>query len=318
LNEQSALPHSIAPKGLWAITSFFNPLSFHRRRANYSLFRQHLHLPLVAVELAFGPDFELDEGDAEILVQIRGGDILWQKERLLNLALARLPADCSAVAWIDCDVIFERDDWADVATRLLDRFPMLQPFAEKHNLPRDWVTGNMTRPAARVLHPPAWFLAEGMSPEACFGNSPADINCAPGLAWVARREFLNSLGFYDACIIGGGDHAFAAAVYGCSDEAAASQAMNEQRREHYLGWARPAHEAARGRVGFIEGRLFHLWHGSVANRAYRRRHQEFACFQLDPFEDLALATSGAWQWNSAKPEMHAFVKDYLASRREDG
>jgi hypothetical protein len=74
--------------GLWAVTAYFNPMGYRRRLTNYKLFRTHLNVPLVAVELAYGPDFELNSHDADILVQLRGRDILWQKERLLNSCAA--------------------------------------------------------------------------------------------------------------------------------------------------------------------------------------------------------------------------------------
>ena len=106
-----------APAGdLWAITSYFNPLSYRRRRDNYRIFRDRLGVPLLTVELAYGPQFELGESDADILIQRRGGDVLWQKERLLNIALDALPGSCTKVAWIDCDVVFGEQDWPERAS----------------------------------------------------------------------------------------------------------------------------------------------------------------------------------------------------------
>src|SRR5215204_6644330 len=102
--ESSADNHPAQP--LWAITSYFNPMRYGRRLANYRLFREHLKVPLLTVELSFGAeDFELREGEADILVQLRGQDILWQKERLLNVALGELPSGCTKVVWLDCDVV---------------------------------------------------------------------------------------------------------------------------------------------------------------------------------------------------------------------
>ena len=97
---------------LWAITSYFNPVGYASRLRNYRIFRANLAPPLAAVELSLNGQFELRRDDAEIVVQIAGGDVLWQKERLLNVALGRLPADCDQVAWLDCDVIFAAQDWA--------------------------------------------------------------------------------------------------------------------------------------------------------------------------------------------------------------
>src|SRR5579863_3245032 len=96
---------------LWAITCYFNPAGYRRRLANYRLFREHLIVPLVTIELAYEGNFALDDEDAEILVRLRGKDILWQKERLLNIALNALPNSCRKVAWLDCDIIFGANDW---------------------------------------------------------------------------------------------------------------------------------------------------------------------------------------------------------------
>src|SRR6185436_16414039 len=98
---------------IWGITVYFNPVGYRRRRDNYRVFRQRLRIPLLAIELAYGSEFDLDEGDADILVQLRGRDVLWQKERLMNLALQALPAACRRVVCVDCDVVFEAGDWLD-------------------------------------------------------------------------------------------------------------------------------------------------------------------------------------------------------------
>ena len=104
---------------LWAITSYFNPAGYQRRLANFRQFRERLAVPLVAVELAYGPDSQLKQG---------GQDVMWQKERLLNLALQSLPDGCKNVAALDCDVIFGTDDWPERATQALRRSVILQPY----------------------------------------------------------------------------------------------------------------------------------------------------------------------------------------------
>ena len=99
-----------ASQPLWAITAYFNPIGYQRRLQNYRTFRAHLNIPLLTVELAFDRDFELDENDANQLVRFRTPDVMWHKERLLNLALEHLPAGCRKVVWLDCDVIYTSDD----------------------------------------------------------------------------------------------------------------------------------------------------------------------------------------------------------------
>ncbi len=113
---------------LWSITAYFNPLGSARRLDNYRAFRAALRCRLVTVELGFG-EFALDTGDADILVQIPGRDLLWQKERLLNIALEQLPDDCDKVAWLDSDIVFVRRDWAAATSRALDDHRIVQPFS---------------------------------------------------------------------------------------------------------------------------------------------------------------------------------------------
>ena len=69
-----------------------------------------MSIPRVAVELSFDGRFELTDQDADILIQLRGGALLWQKERLLNLALKAVPSNATKIAWFDCDVILKRSD----------------------------------------------------------------------------------------------------------------------------------------------------------------------------------------------------------------
>jgi hypothetical protein len=310
----TALASSRDAGDFWAITCFFNPMRFRRRLLNYRRFRERLALPLVTVELAQGPEFELSEGDAEVLVQLRGGpDVLWQKERLLNLALLALPGACRQVAWLDCDVVFAADDWVERTRALLGRFALVQPFSHLHLMPRDWEPGQRRSPGTGLLHSVPFLIASGMPMATCLGATQSQLS--PGHAWAADRKLLEDHAFYDACIIGGGDIAIARAAYGCFDFAIRRQHLSP---DHYLAWAEPFHDAVRGRVACLAGDLFHLWHGEAEHRRYLERNEGMARHRFDPFQDIALDTSGAWRWSSEKPELHEYVRRYFASRREDG
>ncbi len=48
---------------------------------------------------------------------------------------------------------------------------------------------------------------------------------------------------------------------------------------------------------------------------YRRRLAEFS---FDPYLDIACEACGCWRWNTDKPVLHAYVRNYFASRNEDG
>jgi hypothetical protein len=308
---------------LWGITAYFNPLHYRRRLQNFRSFRRNLRIPLVAVELGYDGIFDLHAGDAEILLQWLGQDILWQKERLLNLALRAVPAAVSKIAFLDCDIILERADWPTATCRLLDEYPLVQPFSRAINLPVDLLPDNRV-PLSNAASSPAFasLLAEGISARKLYDlpwtNFEQASPCCYGHAWAFRRDLLTGPGFYDACVIGGGDRAMCFAGCGLRQEIARSMRFNASMQEHFFGWAEAWQDDIQGRWGCVSGNLYHLWHGNLANRKYRQRYQEFAAFAFDPARDIAVAEHGAWRWNSNKTEMHEYVRNYFAVRDEDG
>jgi hypothetical protein len=299
----------------WAITSYWNAVHYRRKYANYRSFREHLNVPLVAVELAFEDDFELRKEDADILIQLRGGDVLWQKERLLNLALRALPDSCRNVTWVDCDVVFGLPDWHELAAKLLKRASLVQLFSRVYRMPPDWKPGQQIPSDAELLHGSPYLIASGMPVTTCLSTPASQISCGHGYAWAASRRLLDRHGLYDALVIGGADSAIARAAYGRFDDALRLQALH---RDHYLAWAQPFHRSVASNVTFLDGDIFHLWHGKTTDRRYRARNEEFMRFQFNPFTDLVADRNGAWRWNSDRREMHDYVRNYFVVRREDG
>lgn len=307
---------------LWAVSSYFNPMRYARRRANFRTFRDRLAAPLVVVELAYGDEFELKDHDADIVLRLRGDSILWQKERLLNLGMKALPSHCRKVAWVDCDIVFGISDWTEAAKAQLDKFAIIQMFDRVHYLAahatpdpdRNQNDIEFTRPSFGSC------IQSNASAAACIAGAfdRRDGTCALGFAWAARREVLDHHGLYDANILGGGDTALVAAATNCFDTVMTYQYMNARQQERYLAWAKPFYDTVQGDVGFLQGEIYHLWHGKIENRRARVRHQGLQAFQFDPFTDIAMDANGCWRWNTKKPEMHEYIREYFAARQEDG
>jgi hypothetical protein len=304
---------------LWAITSYFNPAGYARRLINYRIFRERLAVPLVTVELAYRPEFELCEADADALIQIRDADVMWQKERLLNIALKALPESCRQVAWLDSDIVFARDDWMEEAGERLDDVPLLQLFNRVCYLPQEGLGGDFAASDAYQVRSSIAFTTASGTPAGVWSTDRRDRRHPPGvgLAWAARRDVLDRHGFYDACIMGGGDRALVSAAEGSFAELMDGQHMNDAQRRRYLAWAEPFQADVNGVDRYLGGDLFHLWHGGLKQRAYVNRHAGLARFDFDPFSDIVVAENGAWRWNSDKPEMHSYVRDYFGARSED-
>jgi hypothetical protein len=311
-----------AAADLWAITSYFNPMRYRRRLANYRIFRRYLPIPVLTVELSFGGPFELGDGDADILVQRRGGDILWQKERLLNVGLPALPRECRKVVAMDGDLSVVSEEWPECVSRALDRVPVVQPFNRVYQLKATASAAAMTSADTSEFWQRSlpYALAEGTRPEDLLGRFHDRGQGTPtkGFMWAAVRPLLDKHGFFDACIIGGGDSALACAAYGRCEELCRHHWHNDAQRQCYLAWAVPFARDVGGAVSHVDCPVYHLWHGAMKNRRPGERHDGLGAFDFDPARDLAIGPSGAWQWSSDKPALHQYVKDYFASRKEDG
>ncbi|MGZ3422854.1 MAG: hypothetical protein ACXVEF_17390 [Polyangiales bacterium] len=303
------------PRDLGVVTCYFNPCGFRGRAENFERFIEPIRaagLPLVVVEALFpGDSFALPEKHQTLKVKAR--DVMWQKERLLDLGVAWLPSHCTKVAWLDADVLFERDDWAVETSRLLDTFAVVQPFEKAVRL---------SQGAVSAREGDDTFDSFG----AVFSRTPEVLKLGKfekhghtGFAWAARRDILARQGLYDACIAGSGDHMMAHAFAGDWESRCISRIVGRGGRHlaHFRRWSRKVHEEVNAQVSFTPGRILSLWHGTIENRRYVQRNQELFDLAFDPKEDIRISDTGCWEWSSDKPELHEWARRYFVERRED-
>ena len=284
---------------LHAVTCLFNPCGYRRLVENHRTFARHLGVPLTTVELSFDGRFEVPDS-----IRVTGdpaAHTLWQKERLLNLAIDSLPPEVDEVAWVDADLLFLNRGWAAEAERVLDEFAVCQLFERCH----------LTDAGGRVK-----WTAEGWAKVRAAGRSP-ERKHQPGYAWAARRNLLTGGGLYDRDVVGGGDRSMAFAWAGCPTPNG-RQAEAPGWVRDYLDWAEGQRARTCGRIGVVRGDLVHLHHGEQKNRQYRERIGYLVDHDYDPAADLALDDNGLWRWASEKPAMHRAVRRFFERRNDDG
>jgi hypothetical protein len=298
------------------VTCYFNANGYRTRRANYERFAEPIlrsGLRLLTVECAFpGAPFALPPAPG--LLRVGGRDVMWQKERLLNLAIATLPATCTKVVWLDCDVLFENPAWAVETSRRLERRAVVQPYDRAVRLPRGTAA---YRGAGDVWE--GFGATVARRPDLLL-SARFDRHGHTGFAWAARREVVARHGLYDACIAGSGDHMMAHAFCGDWDSPCIDRIIGaaNRHREWFVAWSRRLYPAVRARVGHVAGTILHLWHGEVADRRYVDRNRELAAFDFDPATDLRVGATGCWEWASGKSALHRWAVAYFGQRREDG
>lgn len=120
---------------LWAVTASFHPPSEKARLSNFRCFRRQLSIPLLTVEWSATASYQLSDDEANRLVRLHEGDLMWQKERLLSIALRHLPENCDAILLIDAHILLPDPSWPERLKEALNLWLVVQPFREVHHLP---------------------------------------------------------------------------------------------------------------------------------------------------------------------------------------
>ncbi|MFO1526253.1 MAG: hypothetical protein U1F16_09805 [Turneriella sp.] len=298
------------------ITCFFNAMDYESRRLNYAAFAARLKkqkVPLYTIEAVFPGQRSSLTGFANIET-ITCETVLWQKESLLNALIRKLDRKYEGIIWCDADILFENAGWYRQVCRLLDKVPVVQPFACVARLPR----GKKRYVRSAELYTSFGSVYAKKPQLLTRGDFAAHGHT--GFAWAARRDMIGDLGLYDAMIAGSGDHVMAHAFAGdfSSECIRRILANNPKHIEHFTQWARAVYPHVRGRIGALPGRILHLWHGETANRRYVERNRELASFGFDPARDLVRDERGLWKWGRQRRPLAVWAKNYFALRREDG
>jgi hypothetical protein len=264
-------------------------------------------IPLFVAELSFAnQSFTLPSGEQHL--RLTGRDVLWHKERLLNLLIKQLPPQYTKVAWIDADVIFPDERWYRWASGLLDAFDLIQLFDRLQQQDNDGLP-------VRELQGLAAAVADGTPAPFKFDTS----GTWPGVAWAGKRELIAAHGLLDRFVLGGADTYMSVAAFNLADSWSGwhIQILTPRLRHYWTEWATPFFGDVQGRVGFVPTTVIQLGHGTSANRHYVDRMEILGKYDYDPCRDITPGEDGVWRWSSDKEEFHGAVARYFERRQED-
>lgn len=317
----------------YVVTPVFNPWRFRSRYRLYREFAEYLaadHIPLYTIEAAFGArPFEVTEPGNPHHVRVRTSEELWHKERMINLAIQRLPADWEYVAWIDADVRFVRPDWALETVQLLQHYSVLQLFSDAidldpgHNLLRQsqgFVRVYLENTRAGIGLPPGKGMLQPCTVP--YGAATMSTNNQlylghPGFAWAMRRDAFENLGgLFDKAILGAGDHHMALALVHASQRSFPEAVSPGYKRAVYE-WETRCRQYIDRNIGFMPGSLLHYWHGRKADRRYVERWKILIEHQYDPETDLKYDSQGLYQFTDRSHDLAYDIRHYFEVRNED-
>ena len=305
------------------ISSYFNPNKCPYRLANYQRFRQELskeRIPLFTFELAFGDaEFEI-KAEKEHLTQARTNDLMFQKERTLNLLLESLPSEYNNVCWMDCDLFYVQEQWVERVEKELETYKVVQPFSWSVCLPfGDWVKLGSSH-VQSVGQGPCNFRRSFGYYHAHRRQYTNFHEGHVGYIWAAHRDFLDKHKFYDTIVTGCGDLFMAMACAGNFGFLDFDPCLNNMRQDtvnHFYDWGTPVHEDVDQKIGYTEDLILHMWHGDLNKRNYLQHSKTLQNFDFHPDEDLELDENGLWKWKRENPKLHSYIKNMFDKQKAE-
>lgn len=272
------------------LTTFYNPCNYTSSKYNAITFLRHIkkYADVFIAELSFDNKFFIEH---ENTIQIAGdrSNILWQKERLLNILLDKLPEKYTDVAWVDCDLIFRDEFWVKRVTEELSKYKILHLFSTAYRL----TTSNT--------------VIDGLVSRVRYHSYGV-----PGFAWAARREVLDEIRFLDNQIMGGGDAIM------CSAFMQAPQILPSDKLyiddETTKKWINKVEKVVDRSVSYLDNNIAHLYHGSESNRAYTNRYKILLDGDGDYTNKISMNNS-LWTCNDKK--LTENIYHYFSNRQED-
>lgn len=265
------------------VACFFNPQkSPYRLVAFQKWYHSIKHLNHRIIECLIGEDAESQLPESPYIVQVHADTLLWHKETLFNRVVAELPEELRYVFLMDADVLLTNDNWLVEGVEALQTANVIQPFEYCIHLEKMQVKPDFDVDAYRPLvndverrHKRMWrsFCANHVTTNLS-GHTNYDVHGHVGFLWGFRREILDRVPIYDRALIGGADHILAHAAAGQIPHKCIEKSFTDNLDE-ILEWSRAFHVAVQGRLGYVQGDLYHIWHGDIADRQYLKRIKDF-------------------------------------------
>lgn len=302
-----------AERRVAVLVPFFNVHSSKVMVDNFNNFKRGIKEDMFVIEVAFGDSPFLIDDSADF-IRIRGTrqNLMWQKERMLNIALSKLPPEYTDIAWLDADVLFDNKNWVEEMQDALEKFCFVQLFETARWLNKDGSPDIMFH---TMVDQGKNLFSSGFTGEA------QDNGFHPGFAWAARREVLEDTGWFDSHICGNGDSFIYYAIAGHLLAGNYLMVKNKLMGFNYsfLKFRNKIIKAgAAGSISNISGNIRHMYHGSFNDRDYAGRQKFMIDAQFDPVEDLEIDGNGLYKWvnkNENVATLSSNLTDYFKQRK---
>lgn len=281
---------------------FFSPAGFQKPKQNFLYVQKLLleaNIPLFTIECVM-------KNQSPFLInptiQLRSNTYLFYKEQLYNLLVPKIPKQYTKLIFIDADIIFNDPKWIDKVSEMLNTYDILQPFETANWF--DFDNKTIIRSVKGSLFA---LLVDKITPSEI---KPEYYH--PGFSVALTRSYFNKIhGFFDKCIFGGGDTVFCNILIKDSNFYTPLKTITDD----YVKWFEQA-IAIPCKFTYVPLTVYHLYHGTLANRQYTSRYEKLQEFKDIPFDSLFFVNQqGLYETSNEK--LNTIMKDYFYSRNED-
>lgn len=269
------------------VSCFFNPQNSPYRIKAFNMWYESIkHLNHSIIECVIG-DSEPQLEESENIKRVYTKNLLWHKETLLNKTISELPKKYKYVFWVDADVLFTNNNWLVDGVKELQSKNIIQPFEYCVHLEKDETEPSFSMKKLNGDNLPnstnskVWrsFCANYATTK-LWRDENYNAHGHVGFAWAARREVLDKTPLYDKALIGGADHIIAHAAAGQIGHKCIAKSFTDNIDE-ISQWSEEFFKSVRGKIGYVKGDLYHIWHGDINNRQYLKRIQDFTSKSKD-------------------------------------
>ena len=267
------------------IACYFNPQQNPYRLKAFKIWYETIkHLNHRIVECVINdslPELNSFRVGDENYSRVYTKNLLWHKEALLNGIIAELPSKYKYIFWCDTDILFTNDNWLVDAVKVLQTNNLVQPFEYCVHLDQDQLEPSFDITHEydyvsdiKTRHPSMWKSFGANHAVYNSSNKNYDMHGHVGFIWGARREVLDMVPLYDKALIGGADHIMAHAGAGQIGHSCITKSFTDD-IDAVNYWSERFFIVVKGKIGYVKGNVYHIWHGDLASRQYLKRIQEF-------------------------------------------
>jgi hypothetical protein len=189
---------------------------------------------------------------------VYGSSYLFQKENLLRILETKIPEKYTKLLFLDSDVIFENPNWYNMLSVILDTHDVSHCFESAHYL--DITYRHVSLNVKTIL------VSKDISKSKLLTDQNG-IQYHSGFGWGFTRSWYNQVGYFDKAILGSGDAFFVYGLFGIKFNIIENAVMYSEELDNWFLKMVPL-----PKVAYLPVTIYHLFHGSLSNRNYIKRH----------------------------------------------